>query len=75
MADGLRRTVDDFGKTAVVFDPIGQGPSQECQNPVTLDLFLVTDLILIKSEVVFKLTKRLLDAPAQEISFDDGFRG
>ena len=74
MANGLRRVVDDFGKTTVIFDPVGQGPGQECQNPVALDLFLVTDLILIKGEVVFKFAERFLDAPAQEISFDDGFR-
>ena len=66
--------VDDFGKTTVIFDPVGQRPGQECQNPVALDLFLVTDLILIEGEVVFKFAERFLDAPAQEISFNDGFR-
>ena len=72
MADGLRRQIDDFGKATVLFDPVSQRPSQECQNPVTLDLFLVTDLKLVKGEVVFEFAKRFFNAPAQEISFDDG---
>lgn len=57
-----------------MFDPVSQRPGQECQNPVTLDLFLVTDLKLVKAEVVFEFAKRFFNAPAQEISFDDSFR-
>ena len=67
--------IDDFGETTVVFDPVGQRPSQECHNPVTLDLFLVTDLILVEGEVVFEFAEGFFNAPAQEIGFDDGFRG
>ena len=73
MADGLGRVVDDFGKATVVFDPVGQRPGQECQNPVALDLFLMPDLILIKGEVVFEFAEGFFDAPAQQVCFDDGF--
>ena len=64
LADGIERFVEDFGETGVLLDPVGQGPDQEGQNPMTLDLFLVTDLILVEAEVVFEFAKGHFDAPA-----------
>ncbi len=40
---------------------------------MTLDLFLVTDLVLVEAEVVFKLAEGLFDAPAQEVGEDGVF--
>ena len=40
---------------------------------MTLDLFLVTDLILVEAEVVFEFTEGLFDTPAQEVSEDGVF--
>ena len=42
---------------------------------MTLDLFLVTDLVLVETEVVFKFAERFFDAPAQEVSEDRVFDG
>ena len=37
---------------------------------MSLDLLLITDLILVKAEVVFQFTKRFFDAPAKQVSKD-----
>ena len=42
---------------------------------MTLDLLLVVDLILIKTEVVFKFAERFFDTPAQEIRINGSFNG
>lgn len=75
LADGIERFVEDFGETSVLFDPVGQRPGQEGQNPMTLDLFLVTDLILVETEVVFEFAERFFDSPTQEVSEDGIFDG
>ena len=75
LAEGIERLVEDFGKTGVLLDPVGQGPDQEGQNPMTLDLFLVADLVLVEAEVVFEFAEGLFDAPAQEVSEDGVFNG
>ena len=75
LTEGVERLVEDFGKTGVLLDPVGQGPDQEGQNPMTLDLFLVTDLVLVETEVVFEFSKGFFDSPAQEISEDSILNG
>ena len=42
---------------------------------MTLNLLLVTDLILVEAKVVFKLSEGFFDAPAQEVGQDDGSGG
>ena len=75
LAEGIERFVEDFGKAGVLLDPVGQGPDQEGQDPMTLDLFLVTDLVLVEAEVVFEFAERFFDSPAQEISEDSILNG
>ena len=75
LTDGLRWVLEDFGETSVLFNPVSQGPDQEGQNPMTLDLFLVADLILVEAEVVFEFAEGFLDTPAQEVSKDGVFDG
>ena len=40
---------------------------------MSLDLLLVTDLILVKAEVVFKLAEGFFNAPAKQVSEDGRF--
>lgn len=75
LAEGIKRFVDDFGKAGILLDPIGQRPDQEGHNPMTLDLFLVTDLILVEAKVVLKFSERFFDAPAQQVGEDGVFDG
>lgn len=75
LTDGFKRFVEDFFQTGVLLDPVGQRPDQEGQDPMTLDLFLVTDLVLVEAEVVFEFTEGFFDAPAQEVGEDGIFNG
>jgi len=40
---------------------------------VSLDLLLVTDLILVKAEVIFEFTERFFNAPTKQVSEDGRF--
>ena len=40
---------------------------------MTLDLFLVTDLVLVEAEFVFEFAEGFFDTPAQEVSEDGVF--
>ena len=42
---------------------------------MTLDLFLVTDLVLVEAKVVFEFAEGFFDSPAQEASKDGVFDG
>ena len=42
---------------------------------MTLDLFLIVDLILVKAEVVFKFAEGFFNAPAKQISKYGGLDG
>jgi hypothetical protein len=75
LRDRLWRFRDYLGEAGVLLNPIGQGPRQKRYDPMTLDLFLMADLVLVEAKVVLEFPEGLFNAPAQEISLNGVFSG
>jgi len=62
---------ENFHQVAILFNPIGEGPRQMTERPVTFNPFLSPVLIVVQHEEIIQFPETVLDFPAKSIQIDD----
>lgn len=62
---------EDFHQVAILFDPIGEGPCQMAEGPVTFNSFLSSDLIVVQHKEVLQFSKATFNFPTESVQIDD----